>query len=65
MSENEKEEIEMKAYSVIKLHLADEVLQKISDGDTAIGLWLKLESMYMTKSLTNKLYLKQRLSPFT
>lgn len=25
------------------------------------GLWLKLESLYMTKSLTNRLYLKQCL----
>ena len=29
--------------------------------ETTSGLWLKLESLYMTKSLTNKLLLKQRL----
>ena len=43
MSEDEKEELEMKAYSVIQLYLADEVLQEVADEDTAAGLWLKLE----------------------
>jgi len=61
MSEDEKEELEMKAHSAIQLYLADEVLRKVADEDTVAGLWLKLESLYMTKSLTNKLYLKQCL----
>jgi len=61
MSEDEKEELEMKAHNAIQLCLADEVLWEVVDEDTAAGLWLKLESLYMTKSLTNKLYLKQRL----
>ena len=51
----------MKAHSAIQLCLADEVLREVADEDTTAGLWLKLESLYMTKSLTNKLYLKQRL----
>ena len=58
MSEDEKKEFKMKAHSVMQLYLADEVLQEVADKDTAAGLWLKLESLYMTKSLTNKLYLK-------
>ena len=55
MSEDEKEELEMKAHSAIQLCLADEVLREVADEDTAVGLWLKLESLYMTKALTNKL----------
>jgi len=51
----------MKAHSAIQLCLADEILRKVADEDTAACLWLKLKSLYMTKSLTNKLYLKQRL----
>ena len=51
----------MKAHSAIQLCLADEVLREVADEDTAVGLWLKLESLYMTKFLINKLYLKQRL----
>ena len=61
MSEDEKEGLEMKAYSAIQLCLPDEVLWEVADEDTATSLWLKLESLYMTKFLTNKLYLKQRL----
>jgi len=61
MFQDEKEELKMKAHSAIQLCLADEVLQEVADEDTATSLWLKLERLYMTKSLTNKLYLKQRL----
>jgi len=46
---------------MIMLCLADDIITEIADQDTATGLWLKLESLYMTKSLTNKLLLKQRL----
>ena len=61
MSDEEKEELEMKAHNFIQLCLADEVLQEVADEDTVVSLWLKLECLYMTKSLTNKLYLNQRL----
>jgi hypothetical protein len=43
------------------LCLADDVITEVVDQDTAAALWLKLESLYMTKSLTNKLMLKRRL----
>ena len=61
IADDEKEELEMKAHTVIQLCLADEVLREVADEDTAAGLWLKVESLYMTKSLTNELYLKRRL----
>ncbi|WOG93858.1 hypothetical protein DCAR_0313145 [Daucus carota subsp. sativus] len=50
-----------KAHSTILLCLVDDIITEIAEEDTASGLWLKLESLYMTKSLTNKLLLKQRL----
>ena len=28
---------------------------------TVVGLWAKLESIYMTKSLANRLYIKKRM----
>ncbi|GJR84705.1 retrovirus-related pol polyprotein from transposon TNT 1-94 [Tanacetum coccineum] len=34
---------------------------RVADEETAAGVWKKLEKLYMTKSLTNKLLLKQRL----
>ena len=58
ISEDEKEELEMKAHNIIQFYLADEVLREVADEDTAAGLWLKLKGFYIAKSLTNKLYLK-------
>ena len=43
------------------LSLADKVLREVSRETTAAGVWAKLESLYMTKSLANRLYMKQRL----
>ena len=50
--------LEEKAHATIMLCLADDIITEIADQDTAAGLWLKLESLYMMKSLTNKLLLK-------
>ena len=36
--------------------MGNEILREVSDETTILGIWLKLESLYMTKSLTNKLY---------
>ncbi|KAM1386098.1 hypothetical protein ACFX2F_032598 [Malus domestica] len=60
-SAEEKEDTLNRAHSAIMLSLSDEVLREMENETTAAGLWLKLESIYMTKSLTNRLYLKQRL----
>nr|KYP69065.1 Retrovirus-related Pol polyprotein from transposon TNT 1-94 [Cajanus cajan] len=54
-------EQEEKAHSLILLSLSNEVLYEVADQETACGLWLKLEKLYMTKSICNKLLLKRRL----
>lgn len=46
------------AYSAIQLCLFDEVLRKVIKETTTTRLWKKLETLYMTKSLTNQLYIK-------
>ena len=61
LSEEEKEDLLEHTQGAIQLSLADEVLREVVEEKTAAGLWLKLESRYMTKSLTNRLYMKQRL----
>ncbi|KAG6433735.1 hypothetical protein SASPL_105350 [Salvia splendens] len=43
------------------LCLSDDVIIEVVEQETAAALWTKLESLYMTKSLTNKLLLKQLL----
>ncbi|WOG92416.1 hypothetical protein DCAR_0311682 [Daucus carota subsp. sativus] len=52
---------EEKAHLTILLCLVDDIITEIAEEDTPSGLWLMLESLFMTKSLTNKLLLKQRL----
>jgi len=54
-------ELDEKAHSAILLSFSDGILKDVTDEETAAGLWLKLEHQYMKKSLTNQLYLKQRL----
>ena len=61
MKEEDKEEIMEKAHCAILLCLSDGVLRKVAGEKTAAALWLKLENLYMTKSLTNRLYMKKRL----
>ena len=54
-------EQEENIHSLILLSLSDEVLYEVANEETASGLWLKLEKLYMTKSICNKLFLKRRL----
>lgn len=56
-----KQEMMDRAHSLLILNLTDKVLQEVSKERTASGVWLKLESLYMTKSLANRLYMKQKL----
>ena len=60
MSLEEKQEQDQKALSVIQLCLSNGVSREVAQEKTTAGLWSKLESLYMTKSLTGKLHLKQK-----
>ena len=51
----------MKALSTIRLCLSYDVLFNIVEEDSSAGLWVKLEILYMTKSLTNGIFLKRKL----
>src|ERR1044072_4176501 len=52
-----------KAHGAILLSFGDKVLRQVSKETTAAGLWVKLESLYMIKSL-NRIYRKQALYSF-
>lgn len=41
----------MKAHDIILFHLGNEVLHEVVKEDTTTELWLKVRSLYMTKSL--------------
>ena len=61
MKDADWEDIDEKARSAIQLSLSDEVLREVISEKTTKALWEKLESLYLKKTLTNKLYKKQRL----
>ena len=53
-----KKDLLDKAHNALILSLGDKVLREISKEKSVAVVWLKLESLYMTKSLANKLFLK-------
>src|SRR3954465_1206486 len=61
MDEDDWKEIDVKAKAIIILCLSDDVLYNVLNEDTAAGMWNRLESLYMIKSLSNQLYMKKQL----
>ena len=60
MPDDEWEDLDAKALSTVRLCLADDVLFKIIGETSTTSLCNKLESLYMTKSMTNTIYLKRQ-----
>ena len=56
MQEKEKAKLLEKAHNAIILSLGDTVLREMARAKFVAELWLKLESLYMTKSLANWLH---------
>jgi hypothetical protein len=61
ITDNDWDEMDERALSSIHLCLADDVMFNIVSEKTVAGLWMKMESLYMTKSLMNKMFLKIQL----
>lgn len=53
--------MDSKAHSAILLSIGDELLREVAEETTALGLWKRLQSLYLKKSLANILYLKKSL----
>ncbi|GKC22650.1 retrovirus-related pol polyprotein from transposon TNT 1-94 [Tanacetum coccineum] len=64
MEAQTKTELNKKAHSAVILCLSSKVLREVTGETTAAGVWSKLETLYMTKSLANKLCLKKKLYTF-
>ncbi|TXG72685.1 hypothetical protein EZV62_001264 [Acer yangbiense] len=64
MNDEQKNDMLEMTLGTIILNLSDNVLREVNDETTACNVWKKLESLYMTKSLTNKIRLKERLFSF-
>ena len=58
MTDDEWSDMDERALSGIRLCLADDVLFNIVSKKTTVVLWRKLENLYMTKSLTNRILLR-------
>lgn len=65
LTQEEKSGMIEKARSAIILCLGDKALREVAREKTAAAMWLKLESLYMTKSLAHRLCLKQQLYAFS
>uniref|UniRef100_A0A453QU57 Uncharacterized protein n=1 Tax=Aegilops tauschii subsp. strangulata TaxID=200361 RepID=A0A453QU57_AEGTS len=46
---------------MIHLHLSNNILQEVLEEKSGAALWLKLESIYMSKDLTSKMHMKLKL----
>ena len=60
VSDEDWEELNLKATSTIRLCLVKNILANMFGISTAQGLWEKLEQIYQAKSLSNWLYLKEQ-----
>jgi hypothetical protein len=58
---DEEKRKDRKALTQIQLHLSNNILQNCLQENTAAALWLKLESICMSKDLTSKMHLKMKL----
>ncbi|GJW89089.1 zinc finger, CCHC-type containing protein [Tanacetum coccineum] len=56
-----KDALIKRAYSTLTLCLGDHVLREVTKEKIVVGIWTKLTSLYKTKSLENRLYLKKKL----
>ena len=64
MSRVEKTEMVDKTRSAIVLCLRDKVLREVEKEPIVTSIWSKLESLYMTKYLAHRQFLKQQLYSF-
>jgi hypothetical protein len=61
MTDDKWQDIDERALSAIQLSLSFDILREVMHEKSATTLWKKLEELYMTKSLANKLRLMERL----
>ncbi|CAA0838500.1 Unknown protein [Striga hermonthica] len=61
MEDDDWQDLQEQVVGMIRLCLADEIMYHVMHLKSADEIWKKLESQFMSKTLTTKLYLKQRL----
>ena len=58
MNNIDRLELEARAVIIIRLYQDDDVMYHVMDEESTSTIWIKLESQCMSRSLSNKLYLK-------
>lgn len=53
--------MDKKARSTIIFSLGDFIIREVAKEKIVAELWAKLDELYITKSLVNKLYIKKRM----
>ncbi|KAG8479421.1 hypothetical protein CXB51_029920 [Gossypium anomalum] len=61
LTDKEKKRKDRKALTQLHMHLSNEILQDVMKEKTVAALWKRLEQICMSKTLTSKLHMKQRL----
>ncbi|KAG8490704.1 hypothetical protein CXB51_013774 [Gossypium anomalum] len=61
LTDEEKERKDQKALTQLHLHFSNEILQDVMKEKITEALWKRLEQICMSKTLTSKLHMKQRL----
>ena len=61
VTDEEWKKLDRKAKSTMRLCVSDSVLLNVSGEPTAKALWDKLGTLYQSKSLVNKLFLRKKL----
>ncbi|KAH9681558.1 CCHC-type domain-containing protein [Citrus sinensis] len=60
VTDDKKRQIQNRAHSTLILSLGDSILREISEEKTTLGIWNKVETLCMKKSLAHRLFLKKR-----
>jgi hypothetical protein len=61
ISDDDWEYLDARGLNTIQFCLVNDVLVNIVGQGTTIGLWSRMESLYMTKSMMNRTYFKRQL----
>lgn len=59
-----KADKDLRVRNLIGTCLSDRILRKVMKKTTDIGMWKALEKKYQTKSLPNRIYLKQQFASY-
>ena len=61
LTATQKEEIKLIAYGTLILNISDNIIRQVLEEETAHKVWKKLESLYATKDLPNKICLRGKI----